>query len=350
MIKKTEKILSFIRWQDWGPGKIPVFCTLLAYIGIASRNVSNLFTVKFILFLFFASVHSASGYIINDWGDRKIDKLHGKSNAFEGLSYFKSCLILFLLFMIAFISGLPFVHKAFFIPLWIAWAVFTVGYSLKPLRLKERGIVGLGVSALAQWTLPILIVFSAMGRFGHWDMIVFAIVNSISGATLEIAHQRHDRSHDLGTQTKTFGAVTENRTLDYLYAIAVFFDKIAVCAVLITILIGITPLDWTSGWNKLAHPLMIIYLILFFISLIETIRASKNNQVFDPYYSTARSANKFLHETMPNLIIPSYLLLIVTIYHPTNGILLGIFLYWRLVIGKADWKWPLRMIKKLWKG
>ncbi len=344
MLSVLNKIANFVRWRDWGPGKIPVFCTLLAYIALANRNFSTTFVIDFILFIVFATIHSALGYVVNDWGDREIDRLHGKSNAFENLSHVQGLRALAVLLTMAFLSGLPFVQRPMVLPLWIGWAFFALAYSLKPLRLKERGAWGLGVSSLAQWTLPILLTFAAMRRFGHWDMIVFAIANTVSGATLEVAHQRYDRTRDLSTQTATFGTRTDSTKLDRLYAAALFLDKMALGAVLVTISIAIGRSGLVKEWGWLSFPLPAVYLILLPLALFEIIRSSSKGVFLDPYYSTDHSANKLLHETMPNLAVPGYLLLLLTIFQFINGILLGIFLYWRLVLGKADWRWPLRAL------
>ncbi len=342
MHQVINKIAKFIRWPDWGPGKIPVFCTLLAYIALANCNFSTTFVIDFALFIVFASVHSALGYVVNDWGDREIDRLHGKSNAFENLSHSQGIATLAVLFVIALISGLPFIRCSFVLPLWLSWAFFSLAYSLKPLRLKERGAWGLGFSSVAQWTLPILLTFAAMERFGRWDMVVFAIANTISGATLEIAHQRYDRSRDLSTKTNTFGTRINSTKLDRLYSIALLLDKTALFGVLIAISIVIVPLTKESGWILLRFPLLTIYIILLIIALFENHRSSAKGFFLDPYYSTERSANKLLHETMPNLVVPGYLLFIATIIQPFNVILLLAFLYWRLVLGQADLLWPLK--------
>jgi 4-hydroxybenzoate polyprenyltransferase len=340
-----NKASNFIRWRDWGPGKIPVFCTLLAYIALANHNFAMGFLIYFVLFMLFAVIHSALGYVLNDWGDREIDRLHGKPNAFENLSHFQGIAALAILFIMALLSGLPFVRRPFVLPLWLGWAFFALAYSLKPLRLKERGIWGLGFSSVAQWTLPIILTFAAMERFGKWDMIVFAIANTISGATLEVAHQRYDRAYDLSTQTNTFGMRTDPAKLNRLYVVALFLDKIALGVVLITIFVGIAPLTQGTGVIRLGVPLLAIYLALLAIALFENIRASTKGEFLDPYYSNKHSANKLLHETMPNLALPGYLLLLVTIFQPVNGILLLAFLCWRLMLGQADWQWPLRALQ-----
>ena len=339
-----SELLALTRWRDWGPGKIPVFCTILGYIALANRDFSATFAADFTLFIIFASIHSGLGYVVNDWGDREIDRLQQKPNAFQNLKYFQGIIVLAVLLVVAVLSGLPFVHRPVVLPLWISWAFFTLAYSLRPLRLKERGVWGLAVSSVAQWTIPVLLTFAAMGRFGRWDMILFVIANSISGATLEIAHQRYDQARDLSTQTKTFGARLSSEKLDRLYSAALFLDKMALGAVLLAISVGIVQFSPPGSWIGLGLPLLATYLILVLIAYLEIVRSSMGGEFLDPYYSPKRSANKLLHETMSNLIVPSYLLLLLTVFQPVNGILLLVFLYWRLTLGKAEWKWPLRVL------
>jgi 4-hydroxybenzoate polyprenyltransferase len=79
MSKWLSNMAHFIRWRDWGPGKIPVLCTVLLYGGLANRQVSAAFIRDFVLFIFFAALHSAMGYVVNDWGDRELDVLHGEA-------------------------------------------------------------------------------------------------------------------------------------------------------------------------------------------------------------------------------------------------------------------------------
>jgi 4-hydroxybenzoate polyprenyltransferase len=344
------RIASFIRWRDWGPGKIPVFFTLLAYIALAKKGFSARFALDFLLFIFFAIAQSALGYVVNDWGDRKIDRLHGKRNAFDNHPGSAGLLRLGLLSCVAFLSGLPFIKRPVFLPLWAGWIFFTWAYSLKPLRFKERGVLGLGVSSLAQWTLPMLIAFSAMDRFGHGDMAVFAIANSISGATLEIAHQRHDRAKDLSTGTETFGARIVSNKLDRLYAAALIFDKLAIGCVVITVSQVLSVLGRTFFWTASAYLLPAVFSIIALAAIVENKGKAAHGSFLDPYYSNGHSANKLLHETVPNLIVPGYLLLLLAVCAPLNSVLPTAFLFWRLVLGEADWLWPLRAARAFFKG
>lgn len=341
-------VARFTRWRDWGPGKIPVLCTILFYIGLANRQVSASFVLDFALFVLYATLHSALGYVANDWGDRALDARHGKPNAFASLTRTQGVVALVGLLLLAFLSGLPFARRQMVLPLWLGWAFFALAYSLPPLRLKERGAWGLGFSFVAQWSLPVLLAFAALGQFGGWDMIVFALAVTVSGATLEVAHQRWDRAHDLSTQTGTWGTRTSPTQLDRLFAAALFLDRMALWAVLITFMVKFAPVAVGSLSLSPGLPLVGIYVVLFVASLYETICASRRGELLDPYYDSQRSATKLLHETMPNLVVPAYLMVLAAVHQPVNWLLLVAFLFWRLVLGQADWLWPWRAVRDWW--
>jgi len=342
-------IADFVRWRDWGPGKIPVLCTVAFYVGLANCQVGPAFTFDFVLFMVFAIAHSSLGYVVNDWGDRELDILHGKPNAFASLTHAQAVTALVSLSVLALLSGLPFVWRPMVFPLWMGWVFFTLGYSLRPLRLKERGAWGLTASFLAQWSLPFLLTFAALNRFGGLDMIVFTLSVTISGATLEVAHQRYDRARDLSTQTSTLGTRTRAAKLDRLFAIVLILDRIALGAILVTVAVKLAPVN-IGPWSLSPGLLLLgIYASLFAAALYETIQSSRRGEFLDPYYSPQRSAAKLLHETLPNLVIPVYLIALATVYQPINGLLLLAFLFWRLVLGQAKWWWPLRAAKDWWQ-
>ena len=346
---KLSSVADFIRWRDWGPGKIPVLCTILYYIGLTSRRLSAGFLVDVLLFIIYAASHSALGFVANDWGDRELDALHGKPNAFASLTRGQGMAAFAILLILAFLSGLPFALRPMVVPLWAGWAFFALAYSLRPLRFKERGVWGLAFSFVAQWSLPIMLAFAVLNRFGGYDMLVFVVSMTVSGATLEIAHQRWDRDRDLATQTGTLGTHASAAKLDRLYAAALVLDKLAWGAILVTFTVKIAPA--TIGRFALSPglPLLAIYLVLFVAAIYETVRAAQRGELLDPYYSGHRSFSKLLHETMPNLVVPFWLIALATVYEPVNGLLLVTFLYWRLVLGQTDWRWPLRTLRDWWQ-
>lgn len=335
-----HRFLRFIRWYDWGPGKLPLFVTLGSYIGITAADTAPpVIPFFFPLFLLFAGLHSALGYVVNDWGDREIDLRQGKENGFAGLSPTAAYGSLAILFAACLLSGLPFWSQFGFLPLWGTWVVLTCGYSLKPLRLKERGAFGLGISAVAQWTLPVFLAFAAMGELGRPDMFVFALASSVTGATLELAHQRFDRARDLGTQTATFGTRISLTKLTRIYGAALHFDKLTLALVLLCINAGLAG-AFPETHLLLALPLWGTYLALLGMSLVESRRAT---EFVDPYYSGQRTSSTLIHHTLPNVVLPGYLLLLLTLLVPFNAVVLALFGLWRLALSWSDWSWPLRV-------
>lgn len=184
---------SFLRWQDWAPGKVPLLCTACIYVGVAYHEFSLAFVLKFLNAMLFAASHSAFGYVINDWGDRYSDRQRGKPNVFLGLSQRRALSAIAVLVSVALLSGLPFVVNAWFAPLWIAWGLAAVSFSMPPLRFKERGLGRWIVGAMAQWTLPACLAFAALGHFGQWDTVLFAMLITATGVSLDVGQTlRHD--------------------------------------------------------------------------------------------------------------------------------------------------------------
>ena len=72
------------------------------------------------------------------------------------------------------------------------------------LRLKERGLFGLWAPALAQFVLPSLIFFAALGHFGGMDMWAFATYVGAKGMSIALSQQLADLTNDTRTHTATY--------------------------------------------------------------------------------------------------------------------------------------------------
>ncbi len=342
---KLKHLGRLLRWRDWGPGKISSGCTVVLYLGLVKEDFSSTFVLRIIFLVIVAGIHGAFGYLVNNWSDRTIDQLHGKSNPFSNMRLLWIVGLLTATFAFVFLSILPFLSCAWVLPLWVTWFVVMLAYSLKPFRFKERGAWGILVSTLAQWTLPVLLAFAIMERVGGWDMFALAVAYTLSGGALEIGHQRWDRLRDQATNTGTLGAALKAESIDKIYVRALILDKIAIGVVIFTVSLGILPHTSIIPRLLLTSPILIIYVVMLFISVQESMKLSAKGLFVDPYFAEGRSANKFFHETIPDLILPGYLLLVLTMFQPMNIILLVFFFFWRLVLGGADWKWPLKVIK-----
>jgi hypothetical protein len=91
--------------------------------------------------------------------------------------------------------------------------VLAHAYSHRPLRLKERGRIGIVAAAAAQWMVPVLAVAALRVDGWHepatWALALFGLAIGIRWMTI---HQLHDRDADRRAQLRTYGA--SGRDLD----------------------------------------------------------------------------------------------------------------------------------------
>ena len=343
-METVRQIAQFVRWRDWGPGKLTILWSLCLYIAIAYELNFSSFILTSVIFLIFAATQSALGYVLNEWGDRELDRRQFKHNSFTGKSSLECMLALTLILVAAAISGLPLALRPGFGMLWLAWAASAAAYSLEPFRLKTRGLVGLPVSFVAQWFLPVLITFAAFGVGGGRDMWLLALALTISGATLEIGHQRFDRMRDMLTRAATFAAGMQDVAIDRLYAAALLLDKFSIGLVVALVVTRLASLP-ARGALFLAILLGSGYILLLFFTLGASIRALRGGDLEDPYYSREPIIARLLHETLLNFGVPLVLGIAAALNDPYYAILLGVFLVWRVGLSRADWLWPLRAVR-----
>ena len=344
MLKEVGK---FLRWRDWGPGKLPVALSVMIYIGLSNGLLPDGYGKQCILLIIAAAVHCIFGYLVNEWGDRETDFLQGKKNVFRNSSRYVGWIVLPAILGIGLLSLHSFLALPMVLPLWLCWVFLSVAYSLTPLRLKGRGLAGLITSTAAQWTLPILLGFAVFGRFGGWDMTAIGAALSVSGAALEIGHQRHDRVGDQHTRLGTLGASLELASLNSLYRAVLWMDKVSVGVVILVLSAGLAPRFPSCGYAGPLWPLLLVYCAVFVPAFRESRKyVQRDGEEFaDPYYSQTRSANKLLHETIPNFVVPAYLMALAVSVRHELAIVLLLFLVWRIVLGGADWRWPFKTVK-----
>ena len=343
-MKYISQISVMTRWSDWGPGKVTILCSLGFYIAVAYHISFSSFLAPFTFFVVFASAQAALGYMVNNWGDRELDRMEGKPNPFNSISYRIGLFWIVSMVFLAFITAIPFINSPTFIVLWVIWLFSMTAYSLKPMRLKTRGFWGLLFSFCAQWSLPVLIAFSVFDNYGGIDMWIFAIALTISGGTLEVAHQRHDREKDLMSDAITFGAGINLHKLNRIYAVCIIADKFAILSISFLVVIAIFSFGY--WWSNILSIFTIIsVLLLFLFSLPEAIRAFYTEDIQDPYYSTsAISFGKRLHETVPNFILPMMLVIALSFNSWYFLSIFMFFIFWRVFLGKANWKFIFNYI------
>ncbi len=197
-------------------------------------NLASLFCLSVALILYLAY-----GTLINDLTDREIDISVGKFSASRGHHNTKRQLIATLLVQLCLIIFLIFLSDrgVVYDLVWAAALFLATAYSLPPLKLKVRGILGFITDSVIEKPLPILIVFAFFGYYG-FEVILFPIFGELLDSIFK--HQTEDIELDAKLGIRSFA-----------------------------VQLGKSRSTW--GVRKLAHPLNLIasvsFLMIAFVEL-----------------------------------------------------------------------------------
>jgi 4-hydroxybenzoate polyprenyltransferase len=150
---------------------------------------------------------AAYGYGVNEVADRVPDARAGKPNRAAGLP--RRAWVSYVVLTGAAAVGLA-----------LTWAPdaaapaavllglgLAVAYSVPPIRLKERGVVGLLAAAAAQWTVPVLVVAAAEPggrlRAAVW---AFALLSLAIGTRWMAVHELLDAGADRASGVRTYAS------------------------------------------------------------------------------------------------------------------------------------------------
>lgn len=327
-----SQIARFIRWQDWGTVKLTLVWSLSLYIAVAYELAFEKYALSLIVFLIFVFNQFTLSFVLNNWGDRDLDRKEFKNNPFKGRTPLESVLILTLLAIIAFVSGLPLILLNGFALLWIGWLTSAAAYALNPLRLKTKGLGGVIAAVAAYWFLPVLITFSAFEVAGSLDMWLFALAYSIIGVTGEIGQQRFDRARDRLANVSTFASQLSAQAVDRLYAALLFLEQLAVGVIVFVVVqeLRVAQDRWSTAF---AFLISCSYLVLLSLSIGRTIASLRKQPSEWPYYSRSQATKSLLFEILLNLGLPICLGVMAALRSPLYAFILGLYLVFRVVTG-----------------
>ena len=194
--------IQLARWRDWFQSKLP-FITAGALL-LAPPDARSLAIVQMMVTVAF---WAAFGYGVNDIADRRADGRAGKANSAAQISL--ASRTLFLLFAAggAFASCLLWAGDAAAPIFLVAGLVMAVAYSVRPIRLKERGVWGLLAGAAAQWGFPILAVSAA--EPGGWLRPAAWLLSTLGlaiGLRWMAVHQLQDVAADRRADVRTYAS------------------------------------------------------------------------------------------------------------------------------------------------
>ena len=350
-----KKIWALLAWRNWGILRYNSFWLSIAalfYIALTDQ----LFNFKFLgqvgFFVLFSTIMTGYGYLINDLADVELDRRHGKSNVFQCMSRGRAGFIVLVFLAIGSLFTLPFLDHPGFVPLWLLWILAATFYSMPPLRLKERGLIGLTATIAAQQTLPTALIFAAFGELATWATLVFVLYSTARGVSSDVGHQMRDWSQDTSTDTGTFAVRHGYDTIKTTYAISLEFERLALGGILIVLLLDlprvILPL---LNWQvSPAWPLALAYAWLFFQTVGRSWLARRQGRLplQDPYkperQKRVHDTLQIIHHSLPSVVMPLYLACWMTVlYWPNAVFVVALVLLYRLY-SPQRWAatWPLR--------
>lgn len=226
------------RWNEWAYSKLPLIFASL-YFACSTQGPASFAFRTIIAISLFTVCLAAFGYAINDYSDRESDRIAGKANALSHCSETAAIgAVLGPLLGSVVILVLVYRDRADILSLGLVTLFVTAGYSLHPLRFKERGICGLAASAATQRALPAVISFQAMHAWIVPSMAL-SVLSALIGIRYIAVHQLRDREHDLKSQvatlaTQSWGPRVVSATVHVCLALEV------ACLVLIAVAAAVT--------------------------------------------------------------------------------------------------------------
>jgi 4-hydroxybenzoate polyprenyltransferase len=201
--RPVARLRILVRWDDWYDSKLPPVWITLAAAALGSSCTDRDVCLRILTVLFFTCCLATFGHLANDYSDRESDDQAGKKRLAAYLSLGN---ILFALSATAAagtlaISLLP--SSTAVVSLAATSFALALGYSCYPLRLKDRGWLGIVAASAAQRTLPCLCAWAV---FGHVDRegLAFVVLAQFTGLRWIVVHQLDDLANDRRTGTNTF--------------------------------------------------------------------------------------------------------------------------------------------------
>lgn len=239
LARRLRKLGETLRLGFWLDSKLPPFVTAIAFAvlarGPAGASIpGDLLTLVVVFLLLFSS-----GHLANDLCDLEVDAAAGKPRPIARWNRTVA---------VATIAGLALAAIGLVgwrfdgptVGVTVLAAATGLGYSVPPLRFKERGIWGWLSSATAQRSLTPAIGFQALGA---WDAAAWALcgLGLLTGLRYIIVHQLEDRAADQAAGVRTVATAVDPRVLERLLARWLFPAEVLLAALAAALMSRLVP-------------------------------------------------------------------------------------------------------------
>jgi len=246
------RVRAAVRWDEWYASKLPFAWTACASAAVGSPLGDAAVLRRTAAVILFTCLCAAFGHVANDHADRECDGSAGKLTPVTSLTENAALLVLAALGAAALGALAMAVTNPAAAAAGVAALALSAGYSLRPLRLKERGAAGVWGAALAQRTLPVLVAFASLGtlRAEAW---AFAAVAQLAGIRWMLVHQVADAANDRRAGVATYvAAAGEARARVLLRRVVLPLELLALAAALGTASARTPAVWWVAAAGALA--------------------------------------------------------------------------------------------------
>ena len=210
--------IGFIKADKWWVYKIAggVFTAIIFTVWYEIPIDFQFWKNLAVLFLSFG-VLAVFGHLLNDLTDLESDRLSGKRNSVSQIGKSTSTLLVVVLAVLGVLLLCTLDNQLLF-TLGIFQVVFNLAYSVRPIRLKERGVLAVVVTGFYERALPYAMIGTLLlttAEFGFTDLITIYLVWSFLWETRNfLTGQQADQNSDLQTNQKTVAVVYHANTLN----------------------------------------------------------------------------------------------------------------------------------------
>ncbi len=203
---------GFARWPEWWNSKMPPhFAVTWALLLVGGLSADEALPLAAAALLVSGIGIGAWGHLVNDLSDVQQDRDAGRRNSLAHLSPGARFAATLSCAALAFLPAIVVDYGREAI-LWLsACALVPAAYSLRPLRLKERGVLGVAADSAGAYVLPILFLGALLAPSdsdltARYASVVASAVawGATAGVRGILRHQLHDRASDIAVGCRTF--------------------------------------------------------------------------------------------------------------------------------------------------
>ena len=300
-----HNIKKYLGWRNWAVfyyNSILENLFILFYIGLVKKEWTNLNLLNIGIYILFSIFATSYGYLVNDLADKELDAKQNKPNTFSNDSKRRSITVVLLFFFLSILLSLLFINKFLFLPVMGLWFFFASFYSLKPIRFKEQGLVGLIIIILTQRVIPVILVFLAFEYYELVDLLLVILLLFMRGAVSDINHQLVDALNDQTTDTNTFAVIYGIDKMRNIFQKVLILERIFLISTLALI-------SWRLYEFQIWGIPIFVYTLILYCVLIIFLNFYPIKTEFPNPFSEQKNLYQVIHLVFPNIILPVFLLL-----------------------------------------